>query len=486
MDQAVTHAEELTVEVVAHADETGKYLLISLSAPSADAADKTEEPPIDAAIVVDRSGSMDGPKLNMVVRATSELIRTLRPTDTLSVVAFDEEVRVLAERAAPSERLAAEVARITSGGCTNLYGGWVKGAKLVRSGGRVILLSDGLANQGRYTQAHELASHAGISYSKYNVTTSTIGVGSDYDERLMAGMAREGGGTHYFAKGVEAIMEAFSQERFSLASEAFSFLSVKYEGRITKAGHLWAGETKRVLIPVSGLQAPPATLRFTVKSTGETHTVTLAMPDEFGRSHRAGLERLLSLASSLHRQALEVNDSQAAGRLKNRMRDLCLEILSHPLADEPEAKAAVENLELSIEQLERLERRFEDEAAILYRKRSLQYDFNLRERAKAFSAFEEDRESIELLFEHFAPPMDLRFDPAALALAPLASWRGWMTVPVKLTPFVVCVAVTNPKDRFNTERLEREVGFPVRPVLKLYREVQLLQAFDEFERAQAN
>lgn len=483
MDQAVTHAEGLNVEVVAHKDETGKYLLIAVSAPASEVA-KSEEPPIDAALVIDRSGSMHGPKLDMVVRAASELIGTLRRTDTLSVVAFDDAVNVIVARSQPTDRLAAEVARIASGGCTNLYGGWVKGAKLVRAGGRVVLLSDGLANRGRFTQADELAHHAGISYREYKVTTSTIGVGNDYDERLMAGMAREGGGTHYYAQSVESIMEAFSQERFSLASEVFSFLSLKYEGRVTQVGHLWAGETKHVLVPVSGLQAPPATLRFTDKKTGETYTIPLQMPDKFGRSHRAGLERLLSLAASLHQQALEVRDSDSAGRLKNRMRDLCIDILAHPLADEPVAKAAVKSMEQSIQQLERLERRFDVDESIRYYKRSLQHDYNIRERGKAFSPYEEDQESIALLFEHFAPPMDLEFDPGALRLAPLSKWKEWLIVPVRLTPHVVCVATSKPKDRFRMDRLEQEIGFPVRPILKLFREPDLLRVLEEFEQTQ--
>lgn len=481
MNQTTTKAEGLSAELAAHKDQTGSYLLLTVEADGTYGA-SDDEPAVDAAVVIDRSGSMGGPKIEMVVESSSKLIASLRQKDRITVVAFDHEVDVLASQEQPSALLADRIARLFARGNTNLYGGWVKAAKLVKAGGRVILLSDGQANNGRYTDAEHLSVHAGISYERYKVTTSTIGVGDDYDEALMAGMARRGGGNHYYAKTVESILEAFSQERFSLASEKFSFVSVKYEGKVSQIGHLWGGEKKRVLIPVTGLSAPAATLRFTDKQTGETKTIELAMPSEFGLFHRAGLERLLSLASVLHQEALKVRDENSARMLKARIKDLCIDLLSHPLSDEPAAKAALLGLERSAEQLESLSLQFDQSVAVMFHKRSMERDHNVRERAKAFSSSPEEMASVSMLLDDSEVEVEVSVDPKALAIAPISKWKEWVMVPVKLEADRLIAATTKPKDMLRYANLELEIGVRIRPIFKYYDADELLAVLRQYEK----
>src|SRR4029453_9393548 len=112
--------------------------------------------PLNLSIVLDRSGSMAGDKLAAARDAAAMLVQRLHPDDTVSVVAYDDEVMTVAEPAtgASQASLPAQVRAIQAGGSTNLSGGWLRGRELVacakREGGvnRVMLLTDGLANVG--------------------------------------------------------------------------------------------------------------------------------------------------------------------------------------------------------------------------------------------------------------------------------------------------------------------------------------------------
>jgi len=242
MNQQTTPLAGLEVTLTAHRDEKVSLLLASLT--SADRGDALPKTPLKIAIVIDRSGSMSGEKLEITKSAVAQFVRSLDPTDRVSLVTYDDQVDLVCGLEAPSEALARRIEAIRSGGSTDLYAGWVTGAKCVGSGGRVILLSDGLANQGRFTDALSLSQHASVSYEKYNVTTTTIGVGRDYDEGLMAGMARAGGGAHYFAHTASNITEAFSQERYSAGSTVIERVTARCNGVTEQIGHFWAARPK--------------------------------------------------------------------------------------------------------------------------------------------------------------------------------------------------------------------------------------------------
>lgn len=196
-----------------------RYAVIELDAPPATAA--PVRPRVNVAFVVDRSGSMaTRRKLGLAKEAVLAGIARLVPDDRFSVVAFDDAVEVVAP-SAPATHDAKEAAArrldpVDPRGHTALSDGWLRGAEQVAAAldpeavNRVLLLTDGLANHGIVDPA--LLEHHASELRARGVVTSTFGVGEDFDERLLAGMADAGGGAFRFIKGAEEIPELIASE----------------------------------------------------------------------------------------------------------------------------------------------------------------------------------------------------------------------------------------------------------------------------------
>lgn len=455
----------LVARLVAHADEMQKLLMLELTA--ADIPCDDVEPPVQLALVLDRSGSMSGQKLAITREAAARLIRSLRPTDQVGVVIYDDRVEVLSPPAAPSEYLADVVARIQPGGSTNLYGGWVRGAKMLKPGGHAVLLSDGLANVGRYTDAHTLSHHAGISYRKYKITTTTIGVGNDYDEQLMSGMARAGGGAHYFARSVDDIMRAFSNQRWAAANRALSQLIVRVGTESHLIGDMLAGEKQNIVFPVQELPHE-ISLYFTVVSNGEEVRLTIPAPAQFGVSDEVTAHYLVWQARDLLDRAGQVHNHADAVELVEPMRRLLLQMTNHPLADEPLLANLRSILSTSYQQIQQLVAFFDPYAAAYTRKRSYAtarfvehplYD-SMSDMDENFDAFEqiiEDRTVDDRLQRY-------RVDPRAFSIMPAEEWIQWQMAPVEVYDYYVVVLTPHWRDGFRHGDVEKRIGRRVRPV----------------------
>jgi Ca-activated chloride channel family protein len=192
-------------------------VLVRIQAPDAPAGHRAERPPQAVALVIDRSGSMEGRPISEARRCAQYVVGKLRPTDTVSLVQFDNRVQRLwpAVPLGDGAPLRAAIAGIHCGGSTNLHGGWRDGADslsdLAGSGlKRVILLSDGQANQGLTDAAAIDAQCAELAAR--GVTTSTYGLGNSFNEELMVAMARAGGGNSYYGDTAEDLMDPFQQE----------------------------------------------------------------------------------------------------------------------------------------------------------------------------------------------------------------------------------------------------------------------------------
>lgn len=161
--------------------------------------------PMNIAVVLDRSGSMaDARKIDYAKKAINSLIDGLSSEDYLSIVIYDDRIDVLlpAQRVINKECIKRLVREIYPRGSTNLGGGMAEGFQQIERNfredyvNRVILLSDGLANTG-ITDPRELGRIAG-RYRDKSISLTTMGVGLDYNENLMLGLAEHGGGNYYF------------------------------------------------------------------------------------------------------------------------------------------------------------------------------------------------------------------------------------------------------------------------------------------------
>jgi Ca-activated chloride channel family protein len=196
--------------------------------------------PLAISIVIDRSGSMSGSKLEQAKSSAIDIVKRLHEDDRVSVIVYDDKVDVLLDLMPASAAIALiqpKLEEVFANGSTNLHGGWLKGAELLapRTNGkelcRVILLSDGQANQGMVDidricgQVSDLA-RAGIS-------TTTVGFGLGFNEELMTAIAHAGQGNAWYGERVEDLMESFDSEMSYLSRLVFKEVEIvaNYAGR---------------------------------------------------------------------------------------------------------------------------------------------------------------------------------------------------------------------------------------------------------------
>ena len=206
-------------QLVRSATRSNRYVLVSFTAPAAPR--REERRAVNVAFVLDRSGSMAGEsKFYLARQAVEQSLRMLRPDDRFSLVVYDDRIDVLASSInATSSAIRNALDALSSidpRGSTDLCAGWMNGcnqvAEFVReeSVSRVLLLTDGLANHG-VTDRGTLARHASELRLR-GVSTSTFGVGADFDERLLRDMAHEGGGNFYFLENARQIPDLITSE----------------------------------------------------------------------------------------------------------------------------------------------------------------------------------------------------------------------------------------------------------------------------------
>ncbi len=192
----------------------------------ADDVQAKERAPMNLAVVIDHSGSMSGGKLQQAKQAAHTLVDRLSEQDRLAVVSYGSNVTVNMDSdfvsEANKEKLHAAIRSIGRHGGTNLAGGFGKGAEIVgqhptdESVNRVVLLSDGHANSG---QTIQMLGDMASGHLEKGVSVSTMGIGLNYNEKLMAEIANQGAGNYYFVEDSKKLAEIFGKE-FRTLSQA--------------------------------------------------------------------------------------------------------------------------------------------------------------------------------------------------------------------------------------------------------------------------
>ena len=197
--------------------------------------------PLTLCLVLDRSGSMSGDKIETAKRAALAVVDKLDERDTIGLVVFDDQIDVIQAPTmvtnAVKARIRSALAEIQARASTALHEGWLTGCdaleKHAAASGRqgltrLFLLTDGLANVG-LADPEQIASQAAGIRRNAGIGTSTFGIGEDYAEELLGPMAVGGGGQFHNLRTSAEIANAFAGELGELLLAAVANLRLEVE-----------------------------------------------------------------------------------------------------------------------------------------------------------------------------------------------------------------------------------------------------------------
>lgn len=241
---------------------------VTITAPT---SHRVERPAMSVAIVIDRSGSMNGVPIQNAKAAAAKLVDQLADGDAFSVVTFSSTAEVVVPMthatAAGKATARAAIDRIWDDGGTCTSCGLERGeAELGRAPGqgvrRIVLLSDGQANVGVYDRTELVGLVAGIAARGTSV--SAVGIGLDFDEVTMTRIADVGHGHYYFVEDTANLQAMFAAELGGLAQtvathvrlvvtpapgvQVTEIYGTPADGNVIPIADLQSGETRKVVL----------------------------------------------------------------------------------------------------------------------------------------------------------------------------------------------------------------------------------------------
>ncbi len=207
----------LDVDMVAMESADKVTLMLDLTAPANPV--HATRPGQCVQVVLDRSGSMSGEPLESAKGSLLKLIDRLAPQDSFGLVAFDDQAlvaiptRTMADHSMPELRKA--LRNLQTGGSTDISAGYLLGLRELNrvkaaGGSTLLLISDGHANAGE--KDPKFFTEVAAKSATEKVTTSTIGLGTGYDETILEALAQGGGGAHRFAGTIDEAVGAIAAE----------------------------------------------------------------------------------------------------------------------------------------------------------------------------------------------------------------------------------------------------------------------------------
>jgi Ca-activated chloride channel family protein len=176
-----------------------------------------ERPPLNLAIAIDLSGSMEGEPIARVREGLLRMRNGLGPEDRVTLVGFGDDSEILVEYVAgDSDELFDAITGLEASGATNVYAGLRDAFELVDVHAlegwqnRVLLVSDGVATAG--LTSSDLLEGLAEAWSAQGYGLTTIGLGTEFDVELMRTLAELGSGSFYYIEDYAAVEEVFEEE----------------------------------------------------------------------------------------------------------------------------------------------------------------------------------------------------------------------------------------------------------------------------------
>jgi Ca-activated chloride channel family protein len=305
-------------------------------------------------VVLDRSGSMGGQRLESARHALTELVGRLDSQDRFGLVVFDTNADVVIPNLPMSQHNVGHlhdlISQIVPGGSTDISAGYLLGLSeikrtLPQSGGTLVLMSDGQANAG----VRDPSAFGGLAATavESRVTSTTIGIGAGYNEVLLEAIATSGDGNHCYAEHDDSAIALLAAQVDGLLTKmamntlvrlqsltgqpAGEFVNVLARGAIwpegndlvIRLGDLYSDESRRIIVDAAipvGRTSHTGTLNvldivveYVALPALDAHTITSTVTvDISDNAHdvvvineQVRIERLLALTQNAKRSAMD-------------------------------------------------------------------------------------------------------------------------------------------------------------------------------------